>query len=110
MPLFDVSAGFTSDSYFEKTVREGFQERRGHLEALSAAGNLKHPLSGYEERLNFEIEMIKKMQFSSYFLIVWDLIKYARDHSIPVGPGRGSVVGSLVAYSLRITDIDPLAV
>ncbi len=108
LPLFDVSAGFTSDSYFEKTVREGFQERRGHLEALSAAGNLKHPLSGYEERLNFEIEMIKKMQFSSYFLIVWDLIKYARDHSIPVGPGRGSVVGSLVAYSLRITDIDPL--
>ena len=71
-------------------------------------GNLKHPLSDYEERLDFEIEMIKKMQFSSYFLIVWDLIKYARDHSIPVGPGRGSVVGSLVAYSLRITDIDPL--
>jgi DNA polymerase-3 subunit alpha len=61
-----------------------------------------------EERLASEIEMIKQMSFSSYFLIVWDLIKYARDHSIPVGPGRGSVVGSLVAYSLRITDIDPL--
>ena len=52
--------------------------------------------------------MIHRMNFSSYFLIVWDLIKYARDHAIPVGPGRGSVVGSLVAYSMRITDIDPL--
>ena len=108
LPPFDVPPGFTSDSYFEKTVREGFQARRSHLEALWAQGDLKHPLSVYDERLDFEIEMIKKMQFSSYFLIVWDLIKYARDHSIPVGPGRGSVVGSLVAYSLRITDIDPL--
>ena len=108
LPPFDVPAGYTSDNYFEKTVREGFQRRRAHLEALSAEGNLKHPLSDYAERLAFEIEMIKKMQFTSYFLIVWDLIKYARDHSIPVGPGRGSVVGSLVAYSLRITDIDPL--
>ncbi len=108
LPPFDVPPGFTPDSYFEKTVREGFQDRRAYLEALSAEGSLKHPLSDYEERLAFEIEMIKKMQFSSYFLIVWDLIKYARDHSIPVGPGRGSVVGSLVAYSLRITDIDPL--
>jgi DNA polymerase III subunit alpha len=108
LPPFEVPPGFTADSYFEKTVREGYQERRGHLERLWAEKNLKHPLSDYEERLAFEIEMIKQMQFSSYFLIVWDLIKYARDHSIPVGPGRGSVVGSLVAYSLRITDIDPL--
>jgi DNA polymerase-3 subunit alpha len=72
------------------------------------SGQLKYPLSAYEERLAFEIEMIKRMMFSSYFLIVWDLIKYARDHAIPVGPGRGSVVGSLVAYSMRITEIDPL--
>jgi DNA polymerase III subunit alpha len=108
LPPFDVPPGYSADSYFEKTVREGFQERRAHLEMLSAAGELKNPLRDYEERLAFEIEMIKQMQFSSYFLIVWDLIKYARDHSIPVGPGRGSVVGSLVAYSLRITDIDPL--
>jgi DNA polymerase III subunit alpha len=108
LPPFAVPSGYTADTYFEKTVREGFEERRRHLEILFAEGNLKHPLSDYTERLAFEIEMIKKMQFSSYFLIVWDLIKYARDHSIPVGPGRGSVVGSLVAYSLRITDIDPL--
>jgi DNA polymerase III subunit alpha len=108
LPPFDVPPGFTSDSYFEKTVFEGFAGRRPHLEYLSGKGELKYPLSTYEERLAFEIEMIKQMKFSSYFLIVWDLIKYARDHSIPVGPGRGSVVGSLVAYSLRITDIDPL--
>jgi DNA polymerase-3 subunit alpha len=108
LPPFEVPPGFNSDSYFEKTVREGFEERRRHLEALAAEGRLKNPISAYEERLAFEIEMIKKMQFPSYFLIVWDLIKHARDCSIPVGPGRGSVVGSLVAYSLRITDIDPL--
>jgi DNA polymerase-3 subunit alpha len=108
LPPFEVPPGFTSDSYFEKIVRQGFQERSRHLEELFAGGQLKYPLSAYEERLDFEIEMIKRMKFSSYFLIVWDLIKYARDHSIPVGPGRGSVVGSLVAYCLHITDIDPL--
>ncbi len=108
LPPFDVPSGFTADDYFEKTVREGFAERRTHLEVLYGKKELKYPLSDYEQRLAFEIEMIKRMQFPSYFLIVWDLIKYARDHEIPVGPGRGSVVGSLVAYSLRITDIDPL--
>ncbi|MBN1571202.1 MAG: DNA polymerase III subunit alpha [Acidobacteria bacterium] len=108
LPPFEVPEGFTADSYFEKTVRLGFEERRRHLQELSDTGYLKYPLSAYERRLDFEIEMIKQMQFSSYFLIVWDLIKYARDHAIPVGPGRGSVVGSLVAYSMGITDIDPL--
>jgi len=108
LPPFDVPVGFDSDSYFEKTVREGFEKRCVYLKDLAAQGQLKHPLSDYEKRLDFEIEMIKQMKFSSYFLIVWDLIKYARDNSIPVGPGRGSVVGSLVAYSMRITDIDPL--
>jgi DNA polymerase-3 subunit alpha len=108
LPPFEVPPGYTSDSHFEETVRAGFRTRRAHLEKLSAEGKLKHPLSAYEQRLDFEIAMIKQMQFSSYFLIVWDLIKYARDHEIPVGPGRGSVVGSLVAYSMHITDIDPL--
>ncbi len=60
------------------------------------------------ERLEYELEVITKMGFSSYFLIVWDFVKYARDRGIPVGPGRGSAVGSLVAYSLKITDLDPL--
>jgi DNA polymerase-3 subunit alpha len=108
IPPFAVPPGYDADSYFEKTVREGFAERRRYLQDMADSGHLKYPLSAYEERLAFEIEMIKRMMFSSYFLIVWDLIKYARDHSIPVGPGRGSVVGSLVAYSMRITEIDPL--
>ncbi len=108
LPPFEVPQQFNSDTYFERVVREGFADRRKLLEELAAQGHLKHPLSAYEERLSFEVAMIEQMKFSSYFLIVWDLIKYARDHSIPVGPGRGSVVGSLVAYSLRITEIDPL--
>jgi len=108
LPPFDVPPDETHDSCFEKIVREGFAWRRPHLEQLAREGTLKNPLSTYDERLAFEIAMIKMMKFSSYFLIVWDLIRYARDRGIPVGPGRGSVVGSLVAYSLRITDIDPL--
>jgi len=108
LPPFEVPPGYTADTHFEAVVHQGFEERRAHLQAMAAKGALKNPLSAYEERLKFEIEMIKMMKFSSYFLIVWDLIKYARDHDIPVGPGRGSVVGSLVSYSLRITDIDPL--
>ncbi|MGA2264509.1 MAG: DNA polymerase III subunit alpha, partial [Acidobacteriota bacterium] len=108
LPPFDVPQGEPLDSYFERVVREGFAWRRRHLEGLAREGGLKNPLQVYEERLAFEIDMIEKMKFPSYFLIVWDLIKYARDQGIPVGPGRGSVVGSLVAYSLRITDIDPL--
>ena len=108
LPPFDVPPEYNADSYFEEMVRTGFARRRGKLESLSAAGRLKHPLSDYDDRLNSEIEMIKKMQFSSYFLIVWDLYRYARERSIPVGPGRGSVAGSLVAYSMAITDVDPL--
>ena len=75
---------------------------------LQAAGRLKYPLSAYEERLEREIELIKKMKFPGYFLIVWDLIRHPRENCIPVGPGRGSAAGSLVAYSLHITDVDPL--
>src|SRR4030095_12991865 len=108
LPAFGVPPGFSPDSYFEKVVHEGFELRRPHLETLARQGLLKNPLRTYGDRLEFEIEMIKKMRFSSYFLIVWDLIKHARDNCIPVGPGRGSVVGSLVAYSLWITHIDPL--
>jgi DNA polymerase-3 subunit alpha len=108
LPPFDVPPGFTSDDYFEKVVREGFLSRRPQLEEMARQRLLKNELQAYDDRLSFEIEMIKMMKFSSYFLIVWDLIRHARDNCIPVGPGRGSVVGSLVAYSLRITDIDPL--
>ena len=109
LPPFDVPAEYDgADSYFEKTAREGFARRRVKLESLSAAGKLKHPLPDYDARLDSEIDMIKQMKFSSYFLIVWDLYRYARERSIPVGPGRGSVAGSLVAYSMAITDVDPL--
>jgi len=108
LPPFEVPSGHTHDSYFEEVVRNGFEMRRMQLESLTREGLIKYSPSDYEERLRSEIEMIKQMKFSSYFLIVWDLIKYARDAAIPVGPGRGSVVGSLVSYSMQITDIDPL--
>src|SRR5579862_5706767 len=107
-PHFDVPAGDTSDSYFEKVTREGFAHRRERLDRLETAGRLKYPLSAYEERLEREIELIKKMKFPGYFLIVWDFIRHSRENCIPVGPGRGSAAGSLVAYSLHITDVDPL--
>src|SRR6201998_1044660 len=66
------------------------------------------PISEYEARLEREIAIIKQMKFPGYFLIVWDFIRYARQHDIPVGPGRGSAAGSLVSYVMEITDIDPL--
>ncbi len=107
-PHFEVPAGETLDSYFESVTREGFGHRRERLERLRAAGRLKYPLEAYEDRLEREIELIKQMRFAGYFLIVWDFIRFAREQCIPVGPGRGSAAGSLVAYSLHITDIDPL--
>jgi DNA polymerase-3 subunit alpha len=107
-PHFDVPPGETPDSYFEKVTREGFARRRERLERLRAEGRLKYPLEAYEERLEREIALIKQMRFPGYFLIVWDFIRFSREQCIPVGPGRGSAAGSLVAYSLRITDIDPL--
>ena len=107
-PDFDVPHGHDRDSYFEKVVSEGFSERRQHLEILEREGRLRHPVEVYEQRLKDEIKMIRLMKFSSYFLIVWDFMRFARDQGIPVGPGRGSAAGSLVSFSLRITDVDPL--
>jgi DNA polymerase-3 subunit alpha len=108
LPNFDVPAGFTLDEYFEHVVREGFQYRIARLAEMAARGALKHPIEGYERRLTYEINMIKQMKYPGYFLIVWDFIRYAREHGIPVGPGRGSAAGSFVAYCLRITDVDPI--
>jgi DNA polymerase-3 subunit alpha len=107
-PEFKVPEGHSADTYFEKTVREGFQSRAPEIDRLVKENRLRHSLSEYEKRLTDEIEMIKMMRFSSYFLIVWDFIHYARAQNVPVGPGRGSAAGSLVSYSLRITDVDPL--
>ncbi|MGH9643798.1 MAG: DNA polymerase III subunit alpha, partial [Terriglobales bacterium] len=107
-PQFDVPQGHTIDSYFEHVAREGFARRLETLRKLQSAGRLKHPLSDYEQRLAWEIGIIRQMQFPGYFLIVWDFIRWAREHGIPVGPGRGSAAGSLVGYAMAITDIDPL--
>ncbi len=108
LPNFDVPPGFTVDDYFEHVVREGFAFRLPRLRQLAAAGRLHHTIDEYERRLSYEIEMIKRMKYPGYFLIVWDFIRHARESGIPVGPGRGSSAGSLVAYCLRITDVDPI--
>jgi len=107
-PEFRVPEGMTLDSYFEQVVRQGFASRWPRLERLAREGRLRRPLTEYEARLSNEVEMIKKMRFASYFLIVWDFIHYARAQGVPVGPGRGSAAGSLVSYALAITDVDPL--
>src|SRR3954466_14407018 len=108
LPNFDVPDGFTLDDYFEHIVREGFVKRLPRLQELAGRGVLKHTIDEYERRLTYEIEMIKQMKYPGYFLITWDFIRYAREQGIPVGPGRGAAAGSLVAYCLRITDVDPL--
>src|SRR6202789_4107056 len=107
-PHFDVPDGFTLDSYFEHITRQGFARRMENLRSAEASGRLNHSLAEYEQRLARELAIIQQMKFSGYFLIVWDFIRYARERGIPVGPGRGSAAGSAVAYSLGITDIDPL--
>jgi DNA polymerase-3 subunit alpha len=107
-PEFRVPQGHTPESYFEQVVREGFARRVPYLEKKAKEGRLRQPLAAYEQRLSSEIEMIRKMRFAGYFLIVWDFIHYARAQGVPVGPGRGSAAGSLVSYALGITDVDPL--
>jgi DNA polymerase-3 subunit alpha len=108
-PEFSVPAGHTIDSYFEQICREGFRRRLDtSIRHLQDRGLIRQPISEYEARLEREISIIKQMKFPGYFLIVWDFIKYAREHGIPVGPGRGSAAGSLVSYVMEITDIDPL--
>jgi DNA polymerase III subunit alpha len=107
-PKFEVPPEHTADTYFEYVARQGFERRRPRLEALRAAGGLKHDLAEYVERLDREIRVIQQTKFSGYLLIVWDFIRFAKQSGIPVGPGRGSAAGSLVCYSMDITDIDPL--
>ena len=108
-PIPQSDLGLSVDEYFEKVVREGYERRRELVwERQVAKGTLRHSLSDYQERVSREITMIKQMGFAGYFLIVWDFIRYAKEHGIPVGPGRGSAAGSLIAYCLDITDVDPL--
>ncbi len=96
LPRYDVPAGETPESYLKKLCLEGLTKRKGHIN------------DRYRDRLWMELAIINKMGFAPYFLIVWDFIKFAREQGIPVGPGRGSGAGSLVAYSLAITSIDPI--
>jgi DNA polymerase-3 subunit alpha len=105
LPVYRVPEGFTTDTYFAKVARDGLEERWA---TIKHKADRKFDYDDYAARLEREIEVIVNMGFPGYFLIVWDFIKYARTSQIPVGPGRGSAAGSLVAYTMRITDIDPL--
>src|SRR4051812_30158695 len=104
LPKFQVPDGETLDSYIQRRAREGLDRRFVEIERTGR--RIDHDI--YRERLERELGVILKMGFSGYFLIVQDFINWAKSNGIPVGPGRGSGAGSLVAYSLRITDIDPL--
>jgi len=108
LPQFKVPEGTILAEYFESAGREGFAKRLETLTRKKEAGQITHPIEDYEKRLAREIELIKTMGFEGYFLIVWDMIRAAKSKGIPVGPGRGSAAGSLLAYCLEITEIDPL--
>jgi DNA polymerase-3 subunit alpha len=96
LPVYPVPEGFTAFEYLYKLCREGMQNRYQEIS------------EELWQRLDYELETIRNMGFVDYFLITWDFIKYAKDHGIIVGPGRGSAAGSVVSYSLEITDIDPI--
>ncbi|HEX9021990.1 MAG TPA: DNA polymerase III subunit alpha [Nitrospirota bacterium] len=106
LPHFPVPEGSTREAYMAELSRKGLEERFQEIESVRGAGSIDR--EAYKKRLEYEIDMIGEMGFAGYFLIVWDFINYAKQHGIPVGPGRGSAAGSLVAYTLRITDLDPL--
>ncbi len=108
LPDFQVPEGYDLEGYFRKVVRDGFEWRKERWRELEAAGALRAPLEAYEKRLKDEMDVICRRRFPAYFLVVWDFIRYAREAGVPVGPGRGSAAGSLVAYCLGITDIDPI--
>ncbi|MBD2443001.1 DNA polymerase III subunit alpha [Dolichospermum sp. FACHB-1091] len=101
IPTPTIPSGHTADTYAEEVAWLGLLERLNRK-----SRNEVDPV--YKERLEYELKMIQQMGFSTYFLVVWDYIKFARDNNIPVGPGRGSAAGSLVAYAMKITNIDPV--
>ncbi len=101
LPNYPVPPGHTADTYLEQVTWEGLLKRQ----ACTSRSDVSDT---YRSRLDYELKMMQQMGFATYFLVVWDYIKYARDHNIPVGPGRGSAAGSLVAFALGITNIDPV--
>ena len=104
-PRFADESKLSSDELFTRRVRQGFEMRMQRLKEK----NPQIDEALYQDRLDYEISVIHDMGFSGYFLIVADFIRYAKENNVPVGPGRGSAAGSLVAYSLEITDLDPIA-
>ncbi|MBI2747318.1 MAG: DNA polymerase III subunit alpha [Burkholderiales bacterium] len=106
LPNFPIPGGLSIEEYFRQVSFEGLEERLAHLYPDAAKRDAERPR--YVERLEFEINTILKMGFPGYFLIVGDFIQWAKANGCPVGPGRGSGAGSLVAYALKITDLDPL--
>ena len=109
LPDFPVPAGMTMDEYFRQVSFEGLEERLAVLWPEATTPNYPEKRQVYIDRLNFELDIIIQMGFPGYFLIVMDFIKWAKNNGVPVGPGRGSGAGSLVAYVQKITDLDPLA-
>ncbi len=105
LPTYPVPAGDTLEAYLAKTARAGLAQRLEEIRSLGASG-VDEP--AYGQRLEYELGVIRKMGFPGYFLVVMEFIAWARSQDIPVGPGRGSGAGSLVAYALRITDLDPI--
>jgi len=123
LPDYKVPEGYTKESYLEELAAKGLDERLVEIgearkrslefvfkDSQAEKDAIVHAVdpAPYRERLRSELKIIENMGFPGYFLVVWDFIRYAREKGIPVGPGRGSAAGSLVAYSLRITDIDPM--
>ncbi len=104
LPEFQVPSGQSASGYLTKLVLRGLKERLN----LEPAAPFKKCHAAYERRIRYELEVIISKGYAGYFLIVWDMIRFARDRGIPVGPGRGSAAGSLVGYALRIVDIDPV--
>jgi DNA polymerase-3 subunit alpha len=104
LPKYGVPEGYDIDSYFRKVAEDGLERRFGELRARG----FQFDPDQYRARLKIEMDVICKMTFAGYFLIVWDFINYAKEHGIPVGPGRGSGAGSIVAWSMRITDLNPI--
>ena len=96
LPDYKVPSGYDNESYLQHLVYEGLKKRYGEIS------------KELRERVDYELEVINQMGFAAYFLITWDFIHFAKTHGIPVGPGRGSAAGSVVAYSLEITDLDPI--
>ncbi|HSW71743.1 MAG TPA: DNA polymerase III subunit alpha, partial [Gammaproteobacteria bacterium] len=105
LPHFNVPNGLTTETYLVQVAKSGLEERLNHLTARQIAFDRK----AYDDRLDHELNVINKMGFAGYFHIVADFTRWAKENNIPVGPGRGSGPGSLVAYALKITDLDPIS-